>query len=65
MRRSPAAAGNDLTDVHHPELPHGIIQMAQHPKARLTATEEIARLLGEKIERGRGAFRLAVPPRPR
>lgn len=44
-----AAAGNDLTYVHHPDLPHGIIQMTMHSKRCLEATEEIARLLGEAL----------------
>lgn len=44
-----AEAGNDLTYVHHPDLPHGIIQMTMHSRRCLEATEEIARLLGEGL----------------
>jgi hypothetical protein len=44
-----AAAGNDITYVHYPELPHGIIQMTTHSKKCLDATNEIARLLGERL----------------
>ena len=44
-----AAAGNDVTYAHYPDLPHGIIQMTAHSKACLEATEEIARLLGERL----------------
>ncbi len=44
-----AAAGNDLTYVHYPELPHGIIQMTMHSRKCLEATEEIARLLGAAL----------------
>ncbi len=44
-----AEAGNDLTYVHHPDLPHGIIQMIMHSKRCLETTEEIARLLGEAL----------------
>ena len=42
-----AEAGNDITYVHYPDLPHGIIQMTMHSRRCLEATEEIARLLGE------------------
>ncbi len=45
-----AEAGNDLTYVHYPDLPHGIIQMTMHSKRCLEATEEIARLLGEGLK---------------
>jgi acetyl esterase len=44
-----AAAGNDITYAHYPELPHGIIQMTTHSKKCLDATNEIARLLGERL----------------
>ncbi len=44
-----AEAGNDITYVHYPDLPHGIIQMTMHSKRCLEATEEIARLLGEAL----------------
>lgn len=44
-----ATADNDLTYVHFPDLPHGIIQMTMHSKACLKATKEIASLLGERL----------------
>ncbi len=47
--RKLAEAGNDLTYVHYPDLPHGIVQMTMHSKRCLEATEEIARLLGEAL----------------
>lgn len=46
-----AAAGNDITYVHYPDLPHGIIQMTMHSRRCLEATEEIARLLGERLKK--------------
>ena len=46
-----AAAGNEITYVHYPDLPHGIIQMTMHSKACLEATEEISRLLGEALQK--------------
>jgi acetyl esterase/lipase len=49
--RKLAAAGNDLTYVHYPDLPHGFIQMTAHSKRCLEATLEVARLLGEGLER--------------
>ena len=48
-----AEAGDDITYVHYPDLPHGIIQMTPHSKRCLAATEEIARLLGEKLNQPR------------
>jgi acetyl esterase/lipase len=48
-----AEAGNDITYVHYPDLPHGIIQMTMHSKRCLAATEEIAQLLGEKLNKPR------------
>jgi acetyl esterase/lipase len=50
-----AAAGNDITYVHYPELPHGFIQMTAHSRRCLQATQELARLLGEGLRK---------PPRP-
>ena len=50
--RKLADAGNDITYVHYPDLPHGIIQMTTHSKACLKATEEIARLLGGALKQG-------------
>ena len=46
-----AKDGNDITYVHYPDLPHGIIQMTAHSKRCLEATEEIARLLGEALQK--------------
>ena len=47
--RKLAAAGNDITYVHYPDLPHGLIQMTTHSKACLDATREIAALLGARL----------------
>ncbi len=47
--RKLAAAGNDITYAHYPDLPHGIIQMTMHSAECLRATNEVASLLGEKI----------------
>ena len=44
-----AEANNDITYVHHPDLPHGIIQMTMPSQRCLQATEEIARLLMERL----------------
>ena len=44
-----AQAGNELTYVHYPDLPHWIIQMTMHSKRCLEATEEIAHLLGKAL----------------
>lgn len=49
--RKLAAAGSDITSVHHSDLPHGIIQMTMHSKTCLQATEEIAGLLGQGLGR--------------
>jgi acetyl esterase/lipase len=49
--RKLAEAGNDITYVHYPDLPHGIIQMTMHSKRCLEATEEIARLLGNSLKK--------------
>ena len=46
-----ADAGNDLTYVHYPDLPHGIIQMTMHSKACLQATQEVASLLGAALKK--------------
>ena len=48
-----AAAGNDITYVHYPELPHGFIQMTAHSRRCLEATQELARLLGEALRKPR------------
>ena len=47
--RKLTAAGNDITYVHHADLPHGFIQMTRHSKRCLEATEELARLLGAAL----------------
>ena len=47
--RKLAAVGNDLTYVHFPNWPHGIIQMTMHSKACLAPTEGMATLLGERL----------------
>ena len=47
--KKPAATGNEITYVHYPDLPHGIIQMTMHSKRCLEATEETARLLGKML----------------
>jgi acetyl esterase len=46
-----AAAGNDITYVHYPELPHGFIQMTAHSRRCLEATQELARLFGEALRK--------------
>ncbi len=48
--RKLAVAGNDLTYANYPDLPHGIIQMNMHSDACLAATEEVARLLAQKLK---------------
>jgi acetyl esterase/lipase len=48
--RKLAEAGNDLTYVHYPDLPHGFIQMTAHSKRCLEATRELARLLGDALK---------------
>jgi acetyl esterase/lipase len=48
-----ASAGNDITYVHYPELPHGFIQMTSHSRRCLEATQELARLLGEALRKPR------------
>ncbi len=47
--RKLAGAGNDIVYVHYPDLPHGIIQMTMHSERCLFATNEIARLLGDRL----------------
>ena len=49
--RKLAEAGNDLTYVHHPDLPHGFIQMTAHSKRCLEATRELAGLLGDALRK--------------
>jgi acetyl esterase/lipase len=44
-----AAEGNDITYVHHPDLPHGFIQMTAHSRRCLEATQDLARLLGDVL----------------
>jgi acetyl esterase len=44
-----AAEGNDITYVHHPDLPQGFIQMTAHSRRCLEATRELAGLLGDAL----------------
>jgi acetyl esterase len=46
-----AAAGNDVTYAHYPDLPHGFIQMTAHSKRCLEATHELAGLLGTALRK--------------
>jgi acetyl esterase len=48
-----AAAGNNITYVHYPELPHGFIQMTAHSRRCLEATQELAGLFGEALRKPR------------
>ena len=48
--RKLAETENDIVYVHYPDLPHGIIQMTMHSERCLTATNEIAGLLGERLQ---------------
>lgn len=47
--RKLAAAGNDLTYVHNPDLTHGFPQFTRYAKACLHATLELADLIGARI----------------
>lgn len=47
--RKLAAAGNDITFIHHPDFTHGFIQFTEHSRRCLEATEEIGRLIGEAL----------------
>lgn len=47
--RKLAAAGNDLTYVHHPDLTHGFPQFTLHSRACLQATEQLADLIRERV----------------
>ena len=49
--RKLAAAGNAISSVVYPNLPHDIIQMAMHSRRCLEASEEVARLLEDKMQR--------------
>ena len=44
-----AAAGNDLTYVHHPDLTHGFPQFTRSSKACHDATVQLADLIAERI----------------
>ena len=44
-----AAAGNDLTYVHNPDLTHGFIQFTTWSHACHTATIELAELIKKRI----------------
>ena len=50
--RKLAAAGNDVTYAHPPDLPHGFIQMTRHGKRCLEPTQELADLLGRALGTG-------------
>ncbi len=43
--RKLAAAGNDITYVHNPDLTHGFPQFTRYSKACHQATEELADLI--------------------
>lgn len=47
--RKLAAAGNDITYVHHEDLTHGFIQFTEHSPRCLEATREIGRMLGDAL----------------
>jgi acetyl esterase/lipase len=47
--RKLAAAGNDLTYVHNPDLTHGFPQFTRYSTACQQATEELADLIGARI----------------
>jgi acetyl esterase len=47
--RKLAAADNDLTDVHNPDLTHGFPQFTRYSQACLQATEELADLIKARI----------------
>ncbi len=44
-----AAAGNDLTYMHNPDLTHGFIQFTKWSHACHTATIELAELIKKRI----------------
>ena len=44
-----AAAGNDLTYVHNPDLTHGFIQFTRWSHACHTATIELAELIKKRV----------------
>jgi acetyl esterase len=46
-----ANAGNDITYVHYPDLPHAFIQMTAHSRRCLEATQEVAHLLGQALQK--------------
>ena len=46
-----AKDGNDITYVHYPDLSHAFIQMTAHSKRCLEATQEVAQLLGEALQK--------------
>jgi len=43
-------AGNDITFVHYPDLPHAFIQMTRHSKRCLEATYEVTRLMADALK---------------
>jgi acetyl esterase len=58
--RKLAAAGNDLTYVHNPDLTHGFPQFTRYSKACHQATMELADLIKEKLAARSGAMSGAV-----
>ena len=46
-----AAAGNDITYVHYPDLSHAFVQMTAHSKRWLESTQEVARLPGKGLKK--------------
>jgi acetyl esterase len=58
--RKLAAAGNDLTYVHNPDLTHGFPQFTRYSKACHQATMELADLIKEKLAARSGAMAGAV-----
>jgi acetyl esterase/lipase len=47
--RKLAAAGNNITYVHNPDLTHGFPQFTRYSKACHRATEELADLINARI----------------
>jgi len=43
--------GNDITYINHEDLTHGFIQLTEHSRRCLEATEELARHLGVALRK--------------